>query len=107
MIITVEGKQKNINTKVALKEIQEVLKEYTYNRGNGNSLSDDLIETMATFSMVVDGILFQHEVSANSIPDEMATAIQINWYKLRELIIQREEETQKLWDIAIKGKIQK
>jgi hypothetical protein len=96
---------KTIDTEKALKEIQEVLKEYTYNRGNGGSLSDELIEVMATFSMVVDGILFQHECSANKPPSDMVTAIQLNWYKLRELIIQREEETQKLWDIAIKGNL--
>ncbi|WP_421774423.1 hypothetical protein [Gracilimonas sp.] len=94
---------KSIDTKKAFTEIQQILRKYAYDRDTGNSLSDDLIETMATFSLIVDGILFHHEVSADLIPDEVATAIQLNWHKLQELIKQREEQHDTLWEIAIKG----
>lgn len=92
------GKEIELDTKEALLKIRKVLERYNYER-EGDGLTDAIIYQMATFSVLVDGLLWNHEVNDN-LTNEMATAIQVNWYAMKALIEEREEEHSRLWDIA-------
>lgn len=93
------GKDIEIDTKEAFIKIRNELKRNNYER-EGDGLSDAIINQMATFGMIIDGVLWNHEVSNIDLPDDMVSALQLNWYALEALIKEREEEHSKLWDIA-------
>lgn len=93
------GNTKTVDTSDVLSKIQEELKRNNYDR-EGDGLTDSIINQRATFGMIIQGMLNLHENSGIDLPDDMVTAIQLEWYELEALIKEREVEHAKLWDIA-------
>ena len=93
------GKEIKIDTKDALINIQKELRRNNHDR-EGDGLTDAIINQMATFNMVIQGMLNLHENTGANLPDDMVTALQLEWYELEALIKEREEENHNLWNIA-------
>lgn len=88
----------------AFANIRKILKDQAYNReSSSHALGDEIRIAVATYSVVINGLLNMYEHTSADLPEDLVTALQENWYKLQDLIEEREEEHSKIWNYALHG----
>lgn len=82
-----------------LLKMQKVLKDSAYEKG----LSDALHHQKNTFDAIMTALIHEYEETDMSMDADFHGTIIYNWCELWKLINAREEEHDKLWNLALRG----
>ena len=85
-----------------LPRIQEILREENYNTFETNTTSDTIIESLNKMRLMIDGL--NHIAEYGELEPADASAIGLEFGRLKEAIEVREETHSKVWDLALHGK---
>lgn len=94
---------KEIPLPETLIKIQSILKENNYKESE--TFTDQIQLASKTFDLLMEGMLsmFNRDGLDTELDKDAIYALQVNWYRLKSLIHQREEEHNKIWYMALHG----